>query len=58
MVPQGYKFFWGTNCSIGVLYPKMGYGWQPRLKPLNFKTQSMNNKRKQSFNIEDIDHAA
>ena len=19
MVPQGYKFFWGTNCSNGVL---------------------------------------
>ena len=29
MVPQGYKFFWGINCSNGVLYPKMGYGWKP-----------------------------
>ena len=29
MVPQGYKFFWGAHCSNEVLYPKMGYGWQP-----------------------------
>lgn len=28
-VPQRYKIFWGTKRPNGVLYPKMGYSWQP-----------------------------
>ena len=28
-VPQRYKFLWGTKGLNGVLYPQMGYGWQP-----------------------------